>query len=356
MFIAFPSVFSIVISAVFFACSEKPPSGISINEVSAQSSPGNAALGDGLFARIDTTRGEIIIRLEFEKTPLTVCNFAALAEGKMDVCSGKPFYNGLSFHRVVPNFMIQGGDPQGSGRGGPGYRFPDEFDPSLRHNRAGILSMANAGPGTNGSQFFITHLETPWLDDRHTVFGRVTEGQRVVNAIREGDKINSITIVRNGKEAQEFKADQAAFNELLSAADKAANAKVKAQREADMSRIASKYPDLKTDANGVQYRILKQGTGVKPEQGSIVQIDYTGMFLSGEVFDASAAHGSLLEFPAGTGKVIPGWDKTILDMRVGEKRLVVIPPELAYGEHGAGGGVIPPNAFLVFEMELAGIK
>jgi len=323
--------------------------------ISCSGSSGNAALGDGLFARIDTDKGEIVIKLEFEKAPLTVCNFVALAEGKMDVCGGKPFYDGLTFHRVIADFMIQGGDPQGNGSGGPGYKFADEFDPSLRHDGPGVLSMANAGPGTNGSQFFITHKETPWLDDHHTVFGKVVSGQEVVNAIQQGDKIKTITIVRNGKAAKAFKADQATFTELSTRATEAAAAKAKAQREADLALIADKYPNLQTDANGVFYQIQKEGTGSKPTPGSTVQVNYKGMFLSGDVFDESAAHDGPLEFQAGIGQVIPGWDKAIMSMKVGEKRLVIIPPELAYGERGAGG-VIPPNAFLVFEVELAGIK
>ena len=349
------SAFLVVFSVLLFSCSEKISPKIVLDEVSAQSGPGNAALGDGLFARINTSKGEIIIRLEFEKTPLTVCNFVALAEGKMDVCDDRPFYNGLVFHRVIKDFMIQGGDPQGSGAGGPGYKFPDEFDRTLRHNGPGILSMANAGPGTNGSQFFITHKDTPWLDDKHTVFGKVVEGQNVVNAIVQGDKINSITIVRNGKAAEAFKADQNLFNSLLSRVHTDAMSKAAVQRDADIKSIAAKFPGIKADANGVYYLIQKEGTGAKPKQGSTVSVNYRGMFLSGEVFDASDNHGGPLEFKAGMGQLIPGWDKTILDMRLGEKRLVVIPPELAYGERGAGG-VIPPNAFLVFEMELAEIK
>ena len=344
-----------VFLAVFLSCSEKWPSGININEASAQTSPGNAVPGEGLFARISTNRGEILIKLEYEKAPLTVCNFAALAEGNMDICAGKPFYDGLSFHRVIPNFMIQGGDPLGNGMGGPGYQFPDEFDTSLRHDGPGVLSMANAGPGTNGSQFFITHNETPWLDNLHTVFGKVVDGQGVVNAIQQGDKINKITIIRNGNAAQAFRTDQTAFDNYLSQVNEAVSSRVTAQREADLAQIAAKYPGLTTDANGVQYLIQRQGTGAKPQTGSMVQVNYTGMFLSGEIFDASAAHGGPLEFQVGMGQLIPGWDRTVLDMQLGEKRLVVIPPELAYGERGAGG-VIPPNAFLVFEMELMGIK
>jgi peptidylprolyl isomerase len=356
-----PFLGPILLSVVFFSCSGKWPSKIAVNEAAAQSSPGDAVLGDGLFARFKTTRGDILVRLEYERTPLTVCNFVALAEGKMNVCAGKPFYDGLTFHRVISkangddqDFMIQGGDPLGNGQGGPGYQFPDEFDPSLRHSGPGVLSMANAGPGTNGSQFFITHVPTPWLDNRHTVFGKVIEGQNVVNAIKQGDKIESVTIIRNGSAAQAFKADQAAFDSLLSKVKEAAAAKAGARRNADLAQIAAKYPGLTPSPRGIMYTIQKQGTGAKPQAGNTVQVSYKGMFLSGEVFDASEGRGPL-EFIAGAGEVIPGWDQTVLDMKTGEKRLVVIPPEIAYGERGAGC-VIPPDSFLVFEMELIGIN
>jgi peptidylprolyl isomerase len=171
-------------------------------------------LGDGLFAVIDTTRGQIVVRLAYDKVPLTVSNFTALAEGKMNAAKGKPFYDGLTFHRVIADFMIQSGDPLGNGMGGPGYKFRDEFDPSLKHDGPGVLSMANAGPNTNGSQFFITHTATPWLDGKHAVFGRVVRGQDVVNAIKQGDKINSILIVRNGAAASAFQPNQASFDKL----------------------------------------------------------------------------------------------------------------------------------------------
>jgi peptidylprolyl isomerase len=182
-----------------------------------------AELQDGLYAEFDTTKGKIVVKLEFEKTPLTVANFVGLAEGTKNYSkdgsapkpqNGAPFYDGIVFHRVIKGFMIQGGDPTGTGRGGPGYRFKDEIDPSLKHNRAGILSMANAGPATNGSQFFITHVATPHLDGRHAVFGHVVEGQSVVDAIGQGDKINKLKIIRVGEKAKAFKGDQADFEKF----------------------------------------------------------------------------------------------------------------------------------------------
>ncbi|MDR1443974.1 MAG: peptidylprolyl isomerase [Treponema sp.] len=313
------------------------------------------SLGDGLFARISTNRGDIIVRLEYEKTPLTVCSFVALAEGKMDVTRDKPFYNGLTFHRVIEDFMIQGGDPAGNGTGGPGYQFPDEFDPSLIHDGPGVLSMANAGPGTNGSQFFITHVETPWLNGMHTVFGRVVEGQETVNAIKQGDKIQSISIIRNGAEANAFKADQAAFDELLQKALAAAAVQREARRSADLAQITAQYPNTTLSPSGILYEILAAGSGSKPAVGNTVQMNYRGMFLDGRVFDASDVHGTPLEFPVGLGMVIPGFEETALDMQLREKRRAIFPPELAYGEQGAGN-VIPPNSYLVFELELVGIK
>jgi len=174
-------------------------------------------LADGLYAKLITSQGDILLKMEFEKTPLTVANFVGLAEGTKDSNRGKGvrFYDGLTFHRVIPNFMIQGGDPAGNGSGGPGYKFPDEIDATLKHDAPGVLSMANAGPGTNGSQFFITHGKTPWLDGKHTVFGHVVAGQNVVNAIRQGDTIKSVSIIRVGVKATAFKADQDSFDALL---------------------------------------------------------------------------------------------------------------------------------------------
>jgi peptidylprolyl isomerase len=316
---------------------------------------GDSSLGDGLFARIHTTHGDIVLSLEYQKAPLTVCNFVALAEGKMNAAGGKPFYDGLTFHRVIADFMIQGGDPLGSGSGGPGYRFPDEIDPSLKHDSPGILSMANAGPGTNGSQFFITHVPTPWLDGKHTIFGRVVQGQDVVNAVKQGDRIEKVTIIRNGQAANAVKADQAAFDALQRETAAAEAGRTKNRQEADIAQIQAKYPNAIPGPSGLRYIIQKEGTGPKPEKGKTISVNYKGMFLSGEVFDNSELHGPL-EFEAGSGQIIPGFEMAVLDMKLGEKRLVIIPPELAYGERGAGNGAIPGNSFLVFELELAKIQ
>jgi peptidyl-prolyl cis-trans isomerase A (cyclophilin A) len=318
---------------------------------SCQSNP----LPDGLYAKMETAKGDIVLQLEYEKVPLTVCNFVGLAEGSFGPTKGKPFYDGLTFHRVVKDFMIQGGDPQGNGMGGPGYVFPDEFDPSLRHSGPGVLSMANAGANTNGSQFFITHVATPWLDDHHTIFGHVVQGQDVVNKIEQGDVIKKVTIIRSGSKANEFKADQGTFDSLLAQVKDKNAAKTKEARDKDLTTIAQKWPTAKKSDSGIFYVIEKAGSGAKPAKGNTVKVNYTGSFLDGKVFDASSTHGGAIDFQAGAGMVIPGWDETVLDMQKGEKRLIVLPPELAYGDRGAGG-VIPPNAFISFEMEIVGIS
>jgi peptidylprolyl isomerase len=309
-------------------------------------------LGDGLFAVIDTTRGEIVVKLAYDKVPLTVSNFTALAEGTMDAAKGKPFYDGLKFHRVIADFMIQGGDPRGNGTGGPGYRFHDEFDPGLRHDGPGVLSMANSGPNTNGSQFFITHKATPWLDGKHSVFGRVVRGQDVVDAIRQGDSIKTVRIARNGPAAEAFRPNQAVFDSLEAAAAKADTDKKGAARSAEIAKIEAKYPGASKSASGVWYVITSQGSGDKPKKGQKVRADYRLKLLSGQVIDDSIARGEPLEFSVGAGQVIAGWDEMVLDMRPGEKRIVVIPPELGYGASGAGNGLIPPDSFLEFEIEL----
>jgi len=180
----------------------------------AQTENPNWEKTDGLYAVFTTAKGKIVCQLEYEKIPMTVGNFVSLVEGnnpKTQARKGQPFYDGIPFHRVIPNFMIQGGDGGTVGAGDVGYRFPDEFDPTLRHTGPGVLSMANAGPYTNNTQFFITHVATPWLNDKHTIFGHVVLGQSVVNAIAQGDKMETVRIVRVGKAAKKFDAIKA-FN------------------------------------------------------------------------------------------------------------------------------------------------
>jgi peptidylprolyl isomerase len=313
------------------------------------------SFGNGIFAVISTVKGDIIVRLEYQRAPLTVCNFIALAEGTMRGAGNKPLYDGLTFHRVIADFMIQGGDPLGNGTGGPGYQFPDE-DVGFTFDGPGVMAMANSGPNTNGSQFFITHVKTPWLNGKHTIFGHVVQGQNVVNAIAQGDKINRIYIVRNGTEAAAFKADQTAFDRLLQSWKDNQSGKARMKRNSDLAAIQAKYPNAQETASHIRYIIQKEGTGAKPVKGQTVSVKYKGMFLSGEVFDASDVHGGPIEFKVGTGMVIAGWEEMVLDMKLGEKRLFILPPELAYGERGAGRGIIPPNSFLIFEKELVAIK
>jgi peptidylprolyl isomerase len=308
--------------------------------------------GDGVYAVITTKKGDIVLQLEYQKTPLTVSNFVALAEGSM---TGKPFYDGLKFHRVIADFMIQGGDPQGTGSGGPGYQFADEFDPSLKFSGAGDLAMANAGPATNGSQFFITHVKTDWLQGKHTVFGHVIAGQDVVNKIAQGDLMDKVTIVRQGKAAEGFKPTKESFEALKATAKDKADAAAKAANADAEKKIAKLIEGFTKTSSGLFFKITKEGSGSKPKKGQTILAHYEGRLTDGKVFDSSYARKEPLEFSVGVGQVIPGWDEGLMDMKVAEKRTLVIPPNLGYGARGAGG-VIPPNAWLVFDVELVALK
>lgn len=308
---------------------------------------------DGLYAKFNTPKGSILVNLEYKKTPGTVGNFVGLAEGNIEnqaIPQGKPYYNGLKFHRVIVDFMIQGGDPQGTGAGGPGYQFDDEIHSDLKHDGPGVLSMANAGSGTNGSQFFITHVETSWLDGKHTVFGKVVEGLEVVNTIEQGDEIESVEIQRVGDEAESFNAVET-FRSFNGA---------KAEREAaSMKNAEDVLEELaagfeKTDS-GLRYKIIQNGDGVKAEKGKTVSVHYKGSLTDGTVFDSSYKRNQPIDFPLGMGQVISGWDEGIALLQVGDKARFVIPPYLGYGERGAGG-VIPPNATLIFDVELVEVK
>jgi len=312
---------------------------------------------EGLYAEISTNKGLIVVKLDYDKVPMTVANFAGLSEGNIPNSfrgDGEPYYDGLLFHRVINDFMIQGGDPQGNGSGNPGYSFPDEFHTDLKHDSSGILSMANAGPGTNGSQFFITHLATPHLDNKHSVFGKVYKGIDVVNQIAQGDKIESIKIVKVGKEAESFDA-AAVFKKMTEEKKTVLEAELKRKQAENIKLIEDKWPGRITTDSGLMYVVLQEGKGNKPKPGGMISAHYTGTFLDGRKFDSSLDKGTPLEFPVGVGKVIKGWDEALLDMRKGEKRVLIVPSNLAYGERGAGG-VIPPNATLVFQVELVDIK
>jgi len=313
-------------------------------------------LGDGLFAIVHTAKGDIVLQLEQEKAPMTVANFISLAEGTNSYVDskykGKPFYDGLKFHRVIKNFMIQGGDPLGTGAGDPGYKFKDEFDDSLKFDKEGILAMANSGPATNGSQFFITHKATPWLNGKHTIFGHVIKGQDVVNTIEKNDVINSIEIVRNGKAAKNFDA-VSLFDKKFKGMEEEAK-QAKAKKLAIFQPILDKEAQAKVLPSGLKIFIEKQGEGAKPKKGEKVKIHYTGYLRDGKVFDSSVKRNKPFETAIGVGRVIQGWDEGVMDLNVGTKALLFIPSHMAYGSRGAGG-VIPPNADLIFEVELLDI-
>lgn len=348
-------------------------------------------LKDGLYAEFNTNKGSFIAELYYKATPTTVANFVSLAEGdshKMvdSTAKGKKYYDGLIFHRVIKDFMIQGGDPTGTGSGDPGYRFPDEIVDTLSHSSKGTLSMANAGPGTNGSQFFITLAPTPWLDGKHTIFGKVMEGQTVVDSIgmvktvardkpEQDVVLESVKIIRKGKEAKDFKAAKTFESNL-------ANAKVKEEEEeaakSEMKKEnASKFMALKEEAkeleSGIKIHYLEKGEDVKIPQGSMVMVNYAGYFEDGTLFDTSwqdvaeqngalnlakRDQGGYQPMPTKYGPdapMIPGFRDGIAAMNVGDRALVFIPSHLGYGERGAGG-VIPPNTDLIFEIEIVEIQ
>ena len=309
-------------------------------------------MNNGIYAKFKTPKGDILVNLEYEKAPGTVGNFVALAEGNLEnnvKKQGTPYYDGLKFHRVIPDFMIQGGCPSGTGTGGPGYQFDDEIHPDLKHDAPGKLSMANSGPATNGSQFFITHIETSWLDGKHTVFGNVEEGQDVVDAVAQGDEM-SIEIIRVGTDAEAYNAVEA-FRTFEGSRAKREDEEKKKQQEV-LDTVALGYDETTT---GLRYKILQNGEGKQATKGANVSVHYKGQLLDGTVFDSSYKRKQPIDFPVGVGQVIAGWDEGILLLKVGDKARFVIPSNLAYGESGAGG-VIPPNATLIFDVELMDVK
>ncbi|MES2544005.1 MAG: peptidylprolyl isomerase [Bacteroidota bacterium] len=359
-------------------------------------SANNSNPDEGIFAKIETTKGEILVQLEYKLTPVTVANFVSLAEGTNTIVSekfrGKPFYDGLKFHRVIPQFMIQGGDPDGNGNGGPGYAFKDEFT-ELKHDKGGILSMANAGPTSNGSQFFITHKDTPWLNGKHTVFGHVVTGMDVVNAIAQNDVILKMTIIRKGSEAKKFdapkvfteyfnnKAEDMKKQAAIEAEKKAKKlaedmeasrlydlkyAPVKAQKKAELEAL--KATATKTES-GLQYVITEKGDGIKPADGANIYVHYSGFLEDGGLFESSheevakmfgkfsqerASQMAYQPFPFQYGqkdRLILGFLEGLNLMSIGDKVTLFIPYQLGYGERGSSP-IIPARANLIFELEL----
>lgn len=306
---------------------------------------------DGLFAVMETSKGQIVIDLYYKDAPLTVCNFVGLAEGTLDAAKGKPFYNGLKFHRVIKDFMIQGGDPKGNGTGGPGYKFADEEVP-YKFDKPGYLAMANAGANTNGSQFFITHVETPWLNGKHTIFGHVVTDadQNVVNAVAQGDEIKSVKIIRQGADAEAFKAGQAEWDAYAKESAAKAMAAKEAKYAAKIAEVEKKFPGFDKTIEGIYYKVTKAGSGAKCGKAKHVFVAYKGYLVDGTVFDQSAGRGDL-EFTTGAGQMIPGFDTMVQDMQKGESRTIVLPPDQAYGERGYPG-VIPESSYIAFDVTL----
>jgi cyclophilin family peptidyl-prolyl cis-trans isomerase len=325
-------------------------------------------LENGIYAKFSTSKGNILCVLEYQKTPMTVANFVGLAEGNFkagDSVFTKPFYDGLKFHRVIKDFMIQGGDPLGNGSGGPGYKFPDEIVSDLKHIGPGILSMANSGPATNGSQFFITHKETPWLDGKHTVFGHVIEGQDVVNAIAQDDKINTVKIIRVGKEANLFNATQT-FSTYISKFQEEEKKRMELYTKlAAMSQEEYKnymfnelkmvYPNAVLSQTGLVYIIENEGVGNKPKKGDQVTLHYNGTLrLDGKKFDSSYDRNQPMPFKYLEQRMIPGFEEGVSLLGSGSKAKLIIPYYQAYGAQGRPGS-IPPYSDLVFDIEILSI-
>ncbi|WP_343588550.1 peptidylprolyl isomerase [Flavobacterium sp.] len=331
-------------------------------------------LPDGLYADIETNKGHIIVELDYKKAPITVANFVTLAEGKNEFVTHeelkkKPFFDGLKFHRVIENFMIQSGDPLGTGSGDTGYKFKDEFS-DLKFDKAGILAMANNGPGTNSSQFFITHVETPWLDNLHTIFGHVVSAkdQEVVNKVVQGDNIVSVTIIRNGEAAKKFDAVKV-FHDYFADIAKEQQKYAGAQKEKVDSYAALKAKATKT-TSGLEYVITEKGSGKKPVAGNQIYIKYAGFLENGTLFDTSIEEVAKefgkfdparaqqnayqpIQFQAGKKEgLIPGFIEGVEQLSYGDKAVLFIPSHLAYGATGAGG-VIPPNANIIFEIQIS---
>lgn len=359
-------ILSLLLGSLMYACN---------------SNTDGAELGDGIFAEFKTNNGTFTAKLYHKQTPLTVANFVSLAEGTNEMVTeedkiGVPFYDGLIFHRVIKDFMIQGGDPKGNGSGGPGYRFPDEFVPELEHNRKGILSMANSGPNTNGSQFFITLKETPWLNGKHTVFGEIVEGQEIVDAIGLVEVVNDrpvtdviiekVTIIRNGN--PKLKAFEKQLKEIEKEQEKAFAEKEKV-KEKNQKKFEKLFEDTEDLESGLRIHYIEKNDNEKPEYQTRVFINYAGYLTDGTLFDSNIytvenENNPEINIDPNSGKYnpieiaidpelqfIPGFKEAVLNLKYDEKVYILIPPHLAYGENGVPG-LIPPNSELVFYIEM----
>ena len=321
-------------------------------------------LEEGIYADIVTKNGSIICELYPNEAPMTVANFITLAEGTnekvTDSLKGEKYFNGLTFHRVVPDFVVQGGDPLANGRGGPGYVFQDEFAKDTanalihKHDGAGVLSMANPGPDSNGSQFFITFKPTPWLDGKHTVFGSVKKGMEVVDSIKAKDKIVSVNIVRLGNKAKSFDAVEV-FNQGIKDFDKIIADKLAKQKQAEKAFKATMDIDKAVETkSGLKILTLQKGKGKKVTETSTNTTHYTVYLASGKKIQSSRDANREFTFNLSKVPMIEGFKEGILTMKQGGKARFFIPYQLAYKE--AGGGPFPPKSDVVFDIEVLKVE
>jgi cyclophilin family peptidyl-prolyl cis-trans isomerase len=324
---------------------------------------------EGLYAELQTNKGLIVLQLEFEKTPMTVANFVGLAEGTIDNSAlppGIPFYDGVEFHRVVPGHVIQAGIPKEAKDRGPGYTFPNEIFPGLSHGREGMLGMANGGPHTNSSQFYITLGDRSYLDGDYTVFGQVVEGMDVVSAIVQGDVIENTAIVRVGKKVRRFKSDTESFEKLVDEARKRVKDAEEAKQQREDEIIQANWPQALTTESGLKYVVIQEGQGEKLETGITITVQFTGQTIDGGKSFSSDAQGSPspdqeaapFEYKIGETRLTPAINEALADMKKGGKRILIVPPPLGFGSGGYYGRsiegqkrfVISPNTTLVIEL------
>lgn len=311
------------------------------------SSTAIASQNQGIFAHINTNKGEIIVNLEYKKAPLTVINFVSLAEGTKvsNKELGIPFYDGITFHRVIKDFMIQAGDPKGNGTGGSGYTFIDEFS-DLKHNKAGILSMANSGANTNSSQFFITHISTPWLDNKHSVFGSVVSGMDVVNNIAQGDIINSIKINKIGADANKFATGEKAFNNQLAITKNAIAQNKKVAEQIFKNKILKAYPKAIKNKYGYFYVTEKKSKLKKPIKNQQVSFNLATAILGGAILEKSK---KTLVYEIGKNQLPKIIEEILADMRFGEKRTTIFKYKDIYTTNNTN---IPADSIVLVKIEL----